>query len=119
MPFDGVKNTALLNRSMLVSALRGKLPSNFEWDFVIPYEERQCGAAGCAIGVATILGILGLDNEDRSTMGLGRRIGFTEDQGVRLFSCAHDARGVVPTYGVPKGRVTPTMVADAIDALSR
>lgn len=72
----------------LITALRSPLPRGFEWDFRYP--------PTCACGLALRKGI---------------NVAWMQP-----FS-AWETDGIVPLYGVAARDVTPTMVADALEAL--
>jgi hypothetical protein len=111
MPFDGRENNVALNRAILVDALRRQLPENFQWDFNVVQRTTRCGTAGCAIGLARIVGILPQD----FNFTYGRIEPYFGDTG-DLFHCK-DVDGIVPRYGVSVRQVTPSMVADALERL--
>ncbi len=55
MPFDSGDESPSLRVSILVEALRGKMPDNFKFNFRTLLEEEPCGSVGCALGLAALL----------------------------------------------------------------
>jgi hypothetical protein len=102
MPFDSSDNTAL-RRAVLVAALRGEMPDGFKWDFGIVLYVSECGTAGCAIGLAQVIGLVSdaWDEEE-----VAAQFGMTSEQVYKVF------------FGPYKeGYPTPAMVADRLEAL--
>lgn len=87
--------------------LRREMPKNHTWNFAISFELTECGTAGCALGVARcIWGTPIFRNNDP-----WRIFGIPHDEYKKIFHA-----GASSWYGVPDNCVTPTMVADRIDA---
>lgn len=124
MPFDG-KNFKVENRPDLRKpTLKGLAwllrhpedwPPNHKWDFAAVLRaptENHCGTQGCAIGVAQLTwpwcGELKSGWASRASVF---------DMAEREFELIFDDGDTLQTYGVyDDAKVTPSMVADAIDA---
>ncbi len=111
MPFDGTEiDTPALRRARLIDALR-HLPRLHRWDFAFAGGKVGCGSAGCAVGLAHGIGLI--DEPYVST--LGEALGLLPEQYLKIFDCL----GPSNDYGVPTSKVTPAMVADVLEQLSR
>lgn len=110
MPFDATPNSKLANRVRLIEALRRPMPKGFTFCYNIEYQTDDCGAIGCAMGLAKDMGII----DYLDTANMARALGISKDQARRIF---YDPT----TYGFEYGdlnaweQVTPTMVADALE----
>ncbi len=108
MPFDGTKNEAKINRAILVDALRHD--TEWEWNF--------CHSAGCAIGMGRA--IFG------NTEPLHDILGLTDVEYYDIFGFISSSDNIIRTlptqwcdfYGMPRTEVTPSMVADKLEAVS-
>lgn len=100
----------------LARALRRQMPEGFSWDFATSWHNdnstTECGTIGCALGLAHIkwpdeFGCpIGLDS---AISEIAHKIHMPKDITWNIF-------GMASTYGCKFIEVTPTMVADAIDA---
>lgn len=105
-------------RKRLIAALRAEMPPRFEWNFELVYEEENCGAFGCGIGLAKRIGLIdyaGLAN-------CAEALGLAFDDAKQIFMPTdywNEEKGerVTNDYEVPWIDVTPQMVADALEAL--
>lgn len=118
MPFDGIDAHPALNRTRLIHALRAQLPKNFRWEFG-EFELRNdvgCGTAGCAMGLAKFIGIVG----DADVETVCAAIGIPPRAGYRIFWPGHMDEETFGPYGAEHDydSVTPQMVADALEALT-
>jgi hypothetical protein len=111
MPFDVATETPAIRRARLIEALRGNMPPNHEWNFTFSYEERGCGTAGCAIGVAIRLGIIENTHPFDRYDHIKERLGLSDHQ-MSVFR----SDGAGP-YGVLATAVTPGMVAEALEKI--
>ncbi len=102
MPFDIATETPAIRRARLIEALRND--TEWEWNF--------CNTAGCAIGMARHLGLEGPN--------LCENLGLSDQQfedifGLLPFKCWINDWS--PFYRMPRTKVTPAMVADALEKL--
>jgi len=101
--------TPAIRRARSIEALRAPMPENFEWKFDTVYKRTECGAVGCALGVAMDIGVVA-----RFTVeSVAEALGLTFNDAVAIFS-PYD---VNYEYGVPYDEVTPAMVADKLEAV--
>jgi hypothetical protein len=112
MPFDGTEATPALRRRILADALRAQMPKGHEWEFGAYLEVRECGTAGCAIGLAHLLWpeaeLVEPDafDGDVDDDQVAKFFGLTLEQEQLIFySDGYEARW----------NATPEMVADALD----
>lgn len=82
-------------------------PRNHEWNFGWLLHEAECGTAGCALGIAQLVWCAeGL--KPWGVIGWGEYFGLWDEEAYHIFEHF--------TYPCPASAVTPTMVADRIDA---
>jgi hypothetical protein len=114
MPFDGRENTPALNRARLIEALRAPMPENFEWDFRQIEKEVACGTAGCAMGLAKAMGLLG-DCRFPCTGVMAKALGIDLIKNSQLENIFLSPRYCGVTC---MEKVTSTMVADALERVA-
>jgi hypothetical protein len=110
MPFDMTPTDAPLERRRrLIAALRSEMPSGFKWNFLFVHEKRACGTVGCALGLAKEIGILDepLLSDAANKFNLSR-----EQANLIFYPPPHNIRRI---YGCAFSKVTPAMVADALE----
>ena len=98
-------------------------PQHFRWEFGNVLREAPCGTAGCAIGIAHLVwgGMFGpgLESHGRRARSSSEILNLTSAQ-VKLGMEEGDFEDIFLTCGLYDVAlsiyVTPTMVADAIDA---
>lgn len=95
------------NRRKLIALLRAPMPEGFEWDFTTVSLERHCGTVGCAIGLAHYA--LGLKSTDDYAVAEFFYMSYEE-----VGSIFYD---IGSPYKVSMEKITPAMVADALEAL--
>lgn len=104
MPFDGeIEHNEGHERLRHLSTVlrdRTQWPGGFEWNYA------SCQT--CAIGMAFKLGMLSADAQSRYSVELDRTFDLTPGQALHIFFDLADANGY-------RLRVSPEMVADAID----
>jgi len=101
----------LFNLHRLITALESPMPENFEWDFCFISRERlgfgHCGSAGCAIGLAHIIGLT--PHHDPEDLEAALNIDPEKFDEIFLPDSTHK------TYGVESmSDVTPQMVAQKL-----
>jgi hypothetical protein len=112
MPFDGSQiETPTLRRAMLIDALRHPMPDGWIWNFEFQQRAHICGSAGCALGLARKLGLWNGREPVETAFDLTTR-------DAAIFHSFGDCNTpIAPWYGVHNSQVTPSMVADALEAV--
>lgn len=92
----------------LETALRAPMPEGFTWNYSVVLAERRCGTAGCALGMAKVLGLIPMKT---AALGSVAIFGLPSYEASLVFNSAE-------FYGRNHHEeVTPLMVADAIAAI--
>lgn len=101
-------------RQALAVALRASLPKGFRWDYSTWWNERRdCGTAGCAIGLAHLMwphaGLLDEDHAPNDSI-IFDFFGMTEEQAAHCFWGPHPKTGMLRD-------ITKKMVAARLAAI--
>lgn len=103
----------------LSAALRQPMPSGYTWDFGIVLQEAQsehhCGTVGCAMGLAYQLGLVPPPEGDPTPEEAEIIDYLSEPQFGMKLSDYNRIFMTAYSYGYTFAKVTPVMVADAID----
>lgn len=108
MPFDGTISTHALNRARLIEALRND--KEWKWNF--------CKSSGCAIGMAATIWSEVRDTKDSRVIPLANLLGINLDKALDVFGFVTNTFEYSEFYKTTRDKVTPTMVADALEKLA-